>query len=84
MANLYVKAQETPSFERPDLLEGTINKYVAGKTVDGVYTDGKFLLLALTNGQLIKIKWVKDSPVLHSVDVRVLIQGVEMEGIAKL
>ena len=80
MQGLKVNAKETPSFDRKDPVEGLISPHLVGQTVNGCFTNGRFLIIETTNGQRLKIEWLKDSPVLHSVDCSVQIQGVSMFG----
>ncbi len=75
-----VLAKETLSFIRKEPFEGMISPHIVGQTVAGCFTNGRFLIIELANGQRLKIEWLKDSPVLHSVDCSVQIQGVSMFG----
>lgn len=63
-------------------MDGQINAQLHGKTVDAAYKDGTHLILSLTDGHQVRIKWVDGEPVLAGVDVRIQLPAIGLSGVA--
>lgn len=60
-----------------------INAVLEGKTVENALTDGKDLILRMTTGEEVVIDF-ENGPHLKRVDVRIILTGVSMQGVAEL
>lgn len=68
---------------------GFINSWLQGRTVEGAYKDGTFLIIRTTDGHDFRIGWqdtsgnqLKGEPFMENLDVTVVLKGASLSGVA--
>lgn len=82
-----VRALET--FGHQGHMGGWINDFVKGRTLEAALKDGEWLILRFTDGHETKIGWqdaggnkLRGEPFLENMDVRIVIPGAQVGGLA--
>jgi hypothetical protein len=63
------------------MIDGLLNSFLEGKTVEKAYKDGKHLIIHTTDGHEVYIGWADGEPVHIKTSVRIVIPPAFMSGI---
>lgn len=61
-------------------MSGQINAVLEGRTIERALTDGKQLILQLTNGPDVRIDWYEGTPRLVGVSVKIRLPAMGLTG----